>query len=235
MNQRWQSRRSARDSVIPGYYFQIRKLLRDAELMASTRAEVLPSCSDDGTVPTTRCGLVSVGMQLSSSRPRLTPDEATYMHARILVMHKHHPSQSGGSSYGCLNGGVSWPDLTTTMNHRPCGRKSSLAEDTSTRGGIPRRARDTRRGRGVAHRQDPCWRPTHWSAVAHAIPASATKRLADLRWDAERRSWRKGSYTQVRVKQPARKPRWPARDRRLLLRSRAMDMCAGLLGGRRMS
>jgi hypothetical protein len=114
-------------------------------------------------------------------------------------------------------------------------RKSSLAEDTCTRGGIPRRARDTRQGRGVAHRQDPCRRPTHWSVVAHAIPASVTKRPADLRWHAERRSRRQGSYTQVRVKQPARKPRWLAWDRQLLLRSRGMDVCPGLLGGKRMS
>jgi hypothetical protein len=55
-------------------------------------------------------------------------------------------------------------------------RRSTLAEDTRTRGGIPRRARDTRRGRGVAHRRDPCWLPAHWSAVAHTVPASATKR-----------------------------------------------------------
>jgi hypothetical protein len=43
-HQRRQSRRSACDSVIPGYYFQIRKLLRDVELMASMRAEVLTGC-----------------------------------------------------------------------------------------------------------------------------------------------------------------------------------------------
>jgi hypothetical protein len=40
---------------------------------------------------------------------------------RILVMHKHHPSRPGGSSYGCANGGGPWPDLTTMGNHRPHG------------------------------------------------------------------------------------------------------------------
>jgi hypothetical protein len=51
--------------------------------MARTRAEVLPSCSNDGTIPMTQCALVSADVQLAASRPRLTPDEATYVHGGV--------------------------------------------------------------------------------------------------------------------------------------------------------
>ena len=47
-------------------------------------------------------------------------------------------------------------------------RRSSLAEDTYMRGGFPRRSKNTRQGRGVAHGRDPWWRPTsdQFSAMA---------------------------------------------------------------------
>jgi hypothetical protein len=94
----------------------------------------LPEIVVTAMLPTTRCGLVSAIVQLSASRPRPTPDEATYMWGGILRC----PSTTCRDWNRCR-----WAHWRTSHAHHACdnprwsrhglSRLSPLPPRTSTR------------------------------------------------------------------------------------------------------